>query len=242
MTSLVRRFLGFVVLALAGLALLVFVAAPALVRPMVVTAVRSALPFGDQRLQVDADVTGPGLIGGSIDSIRVQGADLTPNGYDGVSIGKLDVTLRDVAIGSHAFTSVSGGLDDVVFPVLSGGDLTVARIELTGASNAVTGAAQLQPAESVALVTELFADSGVTVSGVELADGTVNLTVYGQQVELAIDVEDGALVVPDAFGAGPITLLEPGPDDRWRLTGASVAPGGIELDVVMDANALLSGG
>jgi len=242
MTSLVRGFIGFVVLALAGLALLVFVAAPALVRPMVVSAVRSALPFGDQPLQVDADVTGVGLIGGSIDSIRVQGANLAPDGYDGVSIGKLDITFRDVAIGNHAFASISGGLDDVVFPVPSGASLTVSRIELTGASNAVTGAAQLQPAESVALVTELLADAGVSVSNVELGDGTVSLTVYGQHVELAIDVEDGALLVPDALGLGPITLLEPGPDDRWRLTGASVAPGGIELDVVMDANALLAGG
>jgi hypothetical protein len=243
MASLVRGFLGFTVLALVGLGALVFYVAPALVRPMVVNAVRAALPFGDQPLQIDATVTGDGLVGGTIDEIRVRGSNLAVKGANrGVSIGKLDLTVRKVSIGDHAFTAVSGGLDDVTLPMSNGDPITISRVELTGASTAVTGAAQFGPNEAIAFITRSFADAGVQVDGVQLQDGNVALMVFGQRVEFTIGVQDGALVVPDALGAGPITLLEPGPDDQWRLSGASVTPGGIEIDVVVDAATLLAGG
>ena len=237
-----RGFIGFVVLALVGLAVLVFVVAPAVIKPMVVNAVHAALPFGDQPVQVDAVVTGLGLISGSIDSIHVTGTSLSPSVYAGVKIGRLDATISHASIGDHAFAGISGGLDEVTFPISGDRSVTVSQITFTGASDAVTGAATLQPKEAIALVTELFADAGISVENVQLQDNDLALTVFGQNVTFGLDVEGGALEVPDALGNGPITLLQPGPDDRWRLTGVSVTPGGIELDVVMDANALLSGG
>lgn len=243
MASLVRGFLGFTVVALVGLGALVFFGLPALVRPAVVSAVRDALPFGDQALQIDATVTGVGLLGGSIDEIHVRGSNLELAGANkGVTIGKLDVTVGQVSIGDHAFKTVSGGLDDVSFPMFGGTPVTISRIDLSGASTAVLGAAQLGPSDAIAFVTRTFADAGVQVDGVQLEDGSVAVMVFGQRVELGIGVEDGALVVPDALGAGPITLLEPGPDDQWRLTGASVTPGGLEIDGLMNAAALLAGG
>jgi hypothetical protein len=239
----VRGFLGFTVLAIVGLVALVFFALPALVRPMVVNAVHDALPFGDQALQIDASVTGLGLVGGSIDEVHVRGSNLAVRGaHAGVTLGKVDVTLRQVSIGDHGFRSVSGGLDDVTFPMADGTHVTISRIELTGASTAVTGAAQFTPKDAISFITQTFADAGVAATEVQLGDGAVSVMVFGQRVELAIDVEDGALVVPDALGGGPITLLEPGPDDQWRLTGASVTPGGLEIDAVMNAAALLAGG
>jgi hypothetical protein len=210
---------------------------------MVVEAVRAALPFGDQPLQIDATITGPGLLGGSIDEIHVRGSKLdaaSPNA--GVTIGKLDVTLHDISIGDHAFSAVTGGLDDVAFPMSNGAPITISRIDLTGASTAVTGAAQFAPDQASAFVTRCFADAGIGVDGVQLEDGAVAVMVFGQRVELAIGAQDGALVVPDALGAGPITLIQPGPDDQWRLTGASVSPGSLEIDVVVNAATLLAGG
>jgi hypothetical protein len=243
MAGLVRGFLGFTVLALVGLGALVFFVAPALVQPMVVNAVHDSLPFGDQPLQIDASVTGLGLLGGSVDEIHISGKNLAVTGPDaGVTIGKLDVTVRQVSIGDHAFRAVSGGLDDVSFPMSNDLPLTIFRVDLTGASSAVTGEAQFAPNEAIAFITRSFADAGVQVEDVQLEDGAVSLMVFGQRVELGIGVEDGALVVPDALGAGPITLLEPGPDDQWRLTGASVTPGGLEIDAVVNAAVLLAGG
>ncbi|MEA2673304.1 MAG: hypothetical protein QOI92_496 [Chloroflexota bacterium] len=238
-----RGFLVFTLLALVGLGAIVFFALPALLRPMVVEAVRAALPFGDQPLQIDATITGPGLLGGSIDEIHVRGSKLdaaSPNA--GVTIGKLDVTLHDISIGDHAFSAVTGGLDDVAFPMSNGAPITISRIDLTGASTAVTGAAQFAPDQAGTFVTRCFADAGIGVDGVQLADGAVAVMVFGQRVELAIGAQDGALVVPDALGAGPITLIQPGPDDQWRLTGASVTPGSLEIDVVVNAATLLAGG
>lgn len=241
MASLVRGFLGFTVLALVGLGALVFFVLPAVVQPMVVDAVRTALPFDDQALQIDATVTAPGLLGGSVDAVRIQGSKLSatsPNA--GVTIGKLDVTLHHISIGDHAFSEVTGGLDDVTFPMSNGVPITISRVELTGDSTAVTGAAQLGPNEAIEFLRRSFADAGITVDGVELGDGSVALLVFGQRVALAIGVQDGALVVPDALGAGPITLVQPGPDDQWRLTGASVTPGSLEIDVVVNAATLLA--
>jgi hypothetical protein len=239
----VRGFLAFTLLALVGLGALVVFVAPGVVQPMVVTAVRAALPFGDQPLQIDATVTGQGLLGGSVDDIRVRGSNLAVRGADaGVTIGKLDVSVRHVSIGNHAFQAVSGGLDDVSFPMSSGLPLTIFHIDLTGASSAVTGEAQFRPDEAVAFITRSFADAGVHVEDVQLEDGAVSVMVFGQRIELGIGVQDGALVVPDAVGGGPITLLEPGPDDQWRLTGASVTPGGLEIDAVVNAAVVLAGG
>jgi len=243
MAILVRGFLGFTMLALVGLGALVFFVLPAVVAPMVVTAVRDALPFGDQPLVIDATVTGPGLLSGSIDQIHVTGSKLALSGANsGVTIGKLDVTVQQVSIADHSFTAVSGGLDDVTFPMSNGLPATIARVDLTGSSDAVTAEAQFGPKEAIAFITRSFADVGVQVDGVELEDGDVAVMVFGQRVELGIGVQDGALVVPDALGAGPITLLAPGPDDQWRLTGASVTPGGLEVDALTNVAALLKGG
>jgi hypothetical protein len=210
---------------------------------MVVDAVRTALPFGDQPLKIDATITGPGLVGGSIDEIRIRGSNLdVPSPNAGVTIGKLDVTLHDVAIGDDAFSAVTGGLDDVTFPMSNGAPITISRIELTGASSAVTGAAQFGADQASAFITRCFADAGIKVDGVQLEDGSVAVMVFGQRVELAIGAQDGALVVPDALGAGPITLVQPGPDDQWRPTGASVTPGSLEIDVVVHAATLLARG
>lgn len=238
-----RGFLGFTLLALVGLAALVFFGLPALVSPQVVNAVHAASPFGDQPLQVDVTASGTGLLSGRVDQIHVIGKHLVTSGVnDGVTIGALDVIVSGVSIDDRSFDAVAGRLDDVGIPMANADPLTISSIDLTGGSTAVTGSGHFRVAEAIAFLTRSLADQGVTVDGVELEDGGVSLVVFGQRVSLAVGVQDGALMIPDALGAGPVTLVEPGPDDRWRLTGVSVSQDGMEIDVVIDAAALLATG
>ena len=236
-----RGFLGFTVLALVGLGALVVFGLPALVGPLVVNAVRAASPFGEQPLQVDVTASGAGLVEGRVDQIHVTGRHLVTSGVnDGVTIGSLDVTISRASIGDHSFDAVTGGLDDVGIPMANGDPLLISHIDLTGGSNAVTGSARFSVPEAIAFLTRSLADQGVAVDGVELEDDGVSLVVFGQRVSLGVGVQDGALLIPDALGAGPVTLIEPGPDDRWRLTGVSVSANGMDIDVVVDADALLA--
>ena len=236
-----RGFLVFLVLAIVGLGAFVFFALPALVGPLVINAVRDALPFGDQSLQIDVSVSGLGLLDGRIDAIHVRGANLTARGaYAGVSIGTLDLTALRVQIGNHAFDAVSGGLDNLQLPMTDGHSLSVTRVDVSGGSTAVSGAVHFSGKDAVAFITRTLAGQGVAATGVELGDGGVSLVVFGKRLEFALGVEGGALIVPDAPGGGSIPLLEPGTNDRWRLTGVSVTPDAIQLDAVMDADALLA--
>jgi hypothetical protein len=239
----VRGFIAFTLLALVGLAALVFFVAPAVVSPLVVNAVRAAVPFGDQPLQIDVTTSGPSLLSGRVDAIHVAGRKLVTTGLnEGVTIGALDVTVSRVKIGDHAFDAVTGGLDDVGIPMPDGDTLAIGHVGFTGGSTAVTGSAQFSSAEAIAFLRRALADQGVAVEDVALEDGGVSLVVFGQRVSLALGVQDGALEIPDALGAGPMTLVEPGPDDRWRLTGVAITPDGMEIDVVVDADALLARG
>jgi len=58
-------------------------------------------------------------------------------------------------------------------------------------------------------------------------------------VELGLAVADGALIIPDVLGAGPMELVVPQPDDPWRLREARVGPAGMELEAVVDVDALV---
>ena len=51
-------------------------------------------------------------------------------------------------------------------------------------------------------------------------------------------VQDGALVVPDLLGGGPLELLAPLPDDAWHLTGASITTDGMDIDATVDVGRL----
>ena len=232
-----RSFFGFLAFAAVLIALVVGLLVPTLVAPMVVSAVRDASPFGEQPLDVEADVDAIGLIRGFVGEIRVSGTDLVK---DEVRIGKLAVTINGAGIGDHDFAAISGGLQRVSVS-MGGQPLTVDRIELSGASEAVTAVAHLDYAASIAFLEWSFADAGLTVSDIELVDGGLSLVTFEQRVELAVGAEDGALVVPDILGAGRLDLLMLRPDDQWRITGASVTPNGIEIQALVDAAGVLAG-
>lgn len=232
-----RSFLGFTVFVLVLLALGAALLVPAVVAPMVVSAVREGSSLGDQPLDVQVRVDALGLIRGFVAEIRVSGTNLE---RDGLTIGSLSVTARDVGIGGdHAFASLAGTLDRVFVPQEDGDPIAITRIELSGPSSDLTATAHLDRAAAIAFIQRAFDQQGVTVSDIELAGGSLSFVVFEQRAAVRVGVQDGALVIPDMLGGGPVELGAPLPEDAWRLTGASITPNGMDLTATVDAARLL---
>ncbi len=232
-----RSLLGFLVFIAVVIGLLVAFAVPPLVAPMVAAAVRETSPFGDQPLDVEVDVDAIGLLRGFVGEIRISGDALQD---DDVHIETLDVTVRGLRIDDRSFDSVDGGLSGVAVPFADFEPLQVRRIELDGASEAVAATASLDHDDALAFLTRSFFDQGVDASGIELVDGGVSVVIFEQRVTLALGVIDGALVIADVLGTGPMELLAPLPEDPWRLVGVTATLAGLEIVADVDAEALLA--
>jgi len=235
MSRPVRILLAAVALAaliVTGVAILV----PVMVRPMVVDAVRAALPFGDQPLDVEVDFNVFGLLQGRIDRIHLHGTDLASGD---VRIGALDATATGVATTGRSFQAVDGTLAGVDVPAIDGGTISIQEISLRGASGEATATARLGATATIAFVESAFADAGFDGGRIELGNGTVSFDIFGQRATVAVGVEDGAVVLVDPFGTGSFELLGPSFDDPWRFTGAGVTPDGLEIDATVDAGRLL---
>jgi hypothetical protein len=216
----------------------VAIVVPVIARPVIVSAVQAASPFGDTPLQVDVDCNVFGLLAGTVDRIRVRGTNLKRGD---VTIGALDVTVRDAATSGQAFRSIDGTLSAVAVPSGDGTPLTIDEIDLSGPSAATTASATLDHDAAVRLIESAFADAGIDVSGIELGTGTVAFKAFGSRVEVPVRVENGAIAVVDPFGTGSLELVKPRPDDGWRFTGVTVTEGGMTIDAIVDAGKLLGG-
>jgi hypothetical protein len=230
-----RGFLGFVALLLAALAVAALVIVPIVVRPIVADAVREALPFGDQPLSVEVDLNPAGLLGGTIDRIHVTGRGLEA---EGARIGELDMTVTDVSTTDHRFRSVAGRLRNIELPFVQASTIVVTSIELDGPYGDVDAVALLDVRASLALVGNAFADAGIPVEGLELIDRGVAFAFLGQRVEVPLGIDAGALVLTDVAGGGPLVIVEPGPDDPWRLTGVTATPAGFAIEVALEPDGL----
>lgn len=232
-----RSLFGFLFFVTVLIGLAVVVVVPAIVAPMVASAVRAASPFGAQPLDVQVKVDALGLIRGFVGEIRISGTDLQG---EGATIGSLAITVTGVGIGDHAFASIEGTLRSVEVSLGGGDTLEVDQIALSGGSPSVAAAATFDRDGGIAFIERAIDAQGVAVTGVELIDGGVAFVIFEQRVEVALGVEDGVLVVPDLLGAGSLELLAPEPGDPWRLTGVSITPGGLQLDALVDAAELLA--
>jgi hypothetical protein len=233
-----RTFLAAIILAaliVTGVAAIV----PLIARPIVVAAVQAASPFGSKPLDIDVDLNVFSLLRGTIDRIHVRGTSLQ---HGDVTIGAMDLTLKDVATSGHAFGGATGTLATIQVPTDDASSLTIDEVKLAGPSSALTATATLDRAAAAHLVTAAFADSGVEVGGIELGAGTIAFQAFGARVEVPIGVEGGAIVVVDPFGTGSFELVTPGADDGWRFTGVAVTPGGLTLDASLEVEKLLAAG
>ncbi len=231
-----RGFLGFVVLLLAALAVAALAIVPIVARPIVADAVRAALPFGNQPVEIEVDLNPVGLLLGTIDRIHVTGSGLQA---EGAVIGELDMTITDVSTSSRTFRTASGRLRDIELPFVQASTLVITSIVLDGPYGDVDAVALLDVRASLTLIGNTFADAGVAVEQLELIDGGVAFVILGQRVEVPLAVDEGALVLPDVGGGGQMVVVEPGPDDPWRLTGVRVTPSGFEVDVALEPEGML---
>jgi hypothetical protein len=230
MSRPMRGFLGFVLLLVVALVVAALVVVPMVVRPMVVDAVRDASPFGGAPLEVEVDVNPVALLLGSIDRIRITGTDLQAEGAD---IAGLDVTITGVSTSTHEFRGLSGRLQGVSLPFATASPLVIDSVELTGSSGDVEAVARLDLRAALALIGNAFADAGIAVESLELTDGGVAMLLFDQRAVVPVGVDDGALVIPDVAG-GELAIVEPGPDDGWRITGVAVRPSEMEVHVALD--------
>ena len=235
-----RNLLGFLAFVAVLIALVAGLVVPALVAPMVASAVRAALPFGSQPVDVQVSVDAIGFIRGFVGEIRISGKDLRDEDHD-IPIGSVDVTFDGVGIGDHAFAAATGSLDAVTLP-LGDATLIVRRVVLAGPSTALTATAHLDRQAAIAFIQHAFDEQGVDIGDVDLATGGISFVAFEQQVQVPLAVADGALVVPDMLGAGTLELLAPAEGDAWRLTGATITTGGMDLVASVDATALLTAG
>lgn len=231
-----RGFLGFVLVLLAALGVAALVIVPMVARPIVTDAVRAALPFGDQPVHIEVELNPLSLLQGTIERIHVTGRGLEA---EGAIIGELDITVTDVSTSSRTFRTASGRLDNVELPFFLASTLAITSIELDGPYGDVDAVALLDVRASLTLVGNAFADAGVPVEQLELIDGGAAFVVLGQRVEVQLAIDDGALVLPDVGGGGPLVIVEPGPDDPWRLTGVRVTPSGFAIDVALEPEGVL---
>lgn len=238
MSRPMRGFLGSVLLLLAVLALAALVALPMVVRPMVVDTVRAASPFGEGPIEVQVDINPIALLLGSIDRIHITGADLQA---EGAEVAGLDLTLTDVSTSGHTFRALEGRLTGVSVPFVEGSALAIETVELSGASSDVSAVARLDLRATLALVGNAFADAGIAVESLELVDGGVAFVLFSERVVVPLGVDAGAMVIPDVAG-GQLVIVEPGPDDRWRITGVALTPSGMNVDVALDADGVLDEG
>lgn len=231
-----RGFLGFVLVLLAALVVAALVIVPIVARPIVEDAVRAALPFEDQPLVVEVDLDPLGLLTGTIDRIHVTGTALKA---EGANIGDLDMTVTDVSTTDRTFRSVAGRLADVELPFVQATTLVITSIDLDGPFGDVDAVANLDVRASLALIGSAFADAGIPVEQLELVDGGAALSMLGQRVEVQVAIDQGALVLADVGGAGPLVIVEPGPDDPWRLTGVRATTSGFAIDVALEPEGML---
>ncbi|HET9852342.1 MAG TPA: hypothetical protein VFP56_07535 [Candidatus Limnocylindrales bacterium] len=230
-----RGFLGFVFVLLAALVVAALVIVPIVARPIVADTVREALPFRDQPVNVEVELNPVGLLAGTIDRIHVSGTGLRA---EGAVIGELDMTVTNVSTTDHRFRTASGRLRNVELPFVQSSTLTITSIELDGPYGDVAAVALLDVRASLAVIGNAFADAGIAVDGLELVDGGIAFSILDQRVEVAVAVDAGALVIPDVLG-GPLVIVEPGPDDPWRLTAVRATTSGFEIDVALEPEGML---
>ena len=217
----------------------VAIAVPLIARPMIVAAVQGASPFGATPLDIEVDCNVFGLLTGTVDRIHIRGADLKRGD---VTVGALDVRLTDVATSGHAFAKAEGTLALIQVPTDEASAFTIDDVALDGSSTNLSAEATLDRAAAVHLIESSFADAGVDVSGIELGSGTVAFEAFGARVEVPVGVEEGAIVVVDPFGTGPLEVVRPGENDGWRFNGVVLTPNGMTIDASLDVERLLAAG
>lgn len=217
------------------IALLVFVVIPVVAGPIISGLARDAGLAGDD-VEVSVDLLGPSILSGRAPSVRFQGSAVA---VPRAVIGRVDLTLTEVALSDRTFETVSGTLSEV--RVTGPGDvaIVVETIDLEGPAEATRATGRLDRPESEALVQEIASQAGVEVVDVTLDDGFITFEQGGQTVDARLRVAGDALIL-DPVGVEPIVLLAPAPSKSWRLSDVVITPLGMTIDLTIDVRGLAS--
>jgi hypothetical protein len=228
----VRGCLFTLVAAAIVLAVVVTVGLPAVAAGLLTAGITAAgLQADDTTVTVRSDPP-TDLIGMHVDHVRVLATDAT---FRGLEIGRLDLTLDDVAVLSRTAGTVDGTLDDVTVP-LATGDVHLDRITVAGTADHITATTTIPKAQAEALVSEgIEQQTGVRPDSVTLTSpdkvtirAAGGLELQGRLVVTA----DGNLVLR---GEGPLAghdavLVRGGEDLPIELTDVRVTQaGGLRL-------------
>jgi hypothetical protein len=213
------------------LAVVVTVGLPAVAAGLLTAGITAAgLQADDTTVTVRSDPP-TDLIGMHADHVRVLATDAT---FRGLEIGRLDLTLDDVAVLSRTAGSVDGSLEDVTVP-LATGDVHLDRITVAGTADHITATTVIPKAQAEALVSDAIKEqTGVRPDSVTLT-GPDKVTIRSNGLELQgrlAVTADGDLVLR---GEGPLAghdavLVRGGEDLPIELTDVRVTQaGGLRL-------------
>ena len=207
----------------------VVVGLPAVAAGVLTTAVQAAgLEAADTTVTVSSDPP-TDLLGLHADRVRVRATHAT---FRGLAIGRLDVTLSNVAIVDRTFGAVSGSLEDVTVPDVGGRPVDLAAVTLSGTGGAMKAATVIPAARAQAMLADGIASIiGVRPTSVAYAaPNLVTVRMAGVTVTGHLGVDPAGDVVATIAG-GPlqgqqVVLLAAGSAVPIHVTSATVTPAG----------------
>jgi hypothetical protein len=211
---------------------LVLVAVPLVAAPLIEQKIRDFGLQSDQ-LTVSIDIFDPSLLTGHARQLRVQATnvDLAP-----ATVGSLDLTFGQVSLIDRTFETVRG---EMIYVSLRAGGLALAvdSVRVDGPSGAANATARMTNQQTRQLIGEAARREGISVDGVSLTGGRLELRNGPIKLRAGVAVQGGALVLTPAEGPA-VVLLQPAPSDPWRLSEAWLSDGGLNVRGVIDANRL----
>jgi hypothetical protein len=168
------------------------------------------------------------LLGLRADRVRVRASDAT---FRGLQIGRLDISLGDVAIFDRTAGSVDGTLERVTIPDIGGRAVELAEISLGGGGDAVTASTTILAADAETMLADAIAaelgarPSAVTLSAPDRVAVRIGVVVHARlRVAATGDLVAEVLDGPEAGRV--VTLLRGGEDLPIRLTSVRVTEAG----------------
>ncbi len=230
-----RGCLSVVVLGLAFLAAIVWVAGPPVASAIVATTVSRGLAADRLEVAVTADPPLK-LALGRADRVAIRA---TGARWNGVRLGSLDVTLGIVDLVGRTATSADGRLDGVELDTVAGRPV-VADVEFSGSAPAAATTVRIDAANVVSVaIGALEAHFGVRPSSVSLAvPDSMRLVLGGRTLGSKLSLGADGSVVAVANG-DTMVLFAPSHALPLRVTSLTVASSGLELRGMLDIGALL---
>jgi hypothetical protein len=226
----VRSFLGFVLLVVVLLGAALFLVAPAAGPGVVSAIIRGTPPLAGQDVAVDANVDPVALLSGRIASVQIQGQNLrTAEG----SADSVNVTVTGLSVVDRSFAGITGHLAGATLRSDTNGTATFTSVELSGSSSSLLGRATIAPDEASRLVIARLADVGITLDALEVATGSLGVTIGGQRFEATLRLEDGSLVLDTNGAVPPLEVVKASEFGAWRASSVTVEPGGVVIDAVL---------